>query len=143
MVDGVRLDGVPAAAALQRDGARQAEGKFVVDGGAAPPAQNARLSMIAGIGLESMLALQAVDDASERDRLARKRGNAMLVALTGLQKAALTGDDPSTALSALLELTENVAAAADPGLDAVLREVELRAKVEIARRRGRGRDLVT
>jgi hypothetical protein len=139
MVEGVRLDGVAAAAALQRDGPKAQEGKFAVDEGAAKLTQNARLSMITGIGLESMLALQAVDDAAERDRVARKRGTAMLAALTGLQKATLAGDEPSLALNALNELTAGGAAAADPGLAAVLREVELRARVEIARRRGMGR----
>ena len=55
---------------------------------------------VAGIGLESMLALQAVDEAAERDRAAHKRGTAMIAALTRLQRAMLAEEDPSLALDA-------------------------------------------
>ena len=61
----------------------------------------ARASAVAGIGLESMLALQAVDEAVERDRAARKRGTAMIAALTRLQRAMLAEEDPSLALRRL------------------------------------------
>jgi len=138
MVDGVRPPGIGGPAPLARDGMKTAGGLFSVDDGAAALSRQARLSTVAGIGLESMLALQAVDEAVERDRAARKRGTAMIAALTNLQRAMLAEQDPSTALRALSELATDGPLADDPGLGAILRAVVLRSRVEIARRDARG-----
>jgi hypothetical protein len=137
MVDGVRLDGIGGAASVPRDGFKTPEGKFSVSDGATPLANKARLSTTAGIDLDSMLALQAVDEASEHDRTARKRGTAMIAALTKLQRITLADQDPSQALSALNDLTADSPAADDPGLQAILRAIKLRARVEIALRQRR------
>ena len=134
MVDGVRLDGIGGTASVPRDGTKTPEGKFCVDGGATPPTNNARLSTVAGINLDSMLALQAVDEATEHDRTARKRGTAIIAALIRLQRATLAEEDPSLALIALNDLTADLPKADDPGLDAILRAIKLRARVEIALR---------
>jgi len=105
-----------------------------VEDGPAPLNRPARLGTVAGIGLESMLALQAVDEAAERDRAAHKRGTALIAALARLQRAMLAEEDPSVVLSALGELACDGPIANDPGLGAILREVVLRSRVEIARR---------
>jgi hypothetical protein len=81
-----------------------------------------------------MLALQAVDEAVERDRSARKRGSAIIAALTNLQRTMLAAEDPSMALRVMSELTVDTPLANDPGLAAILRAVVLRSRVEIARR---------
>jgi hypothetical protein len=88
---------------------------------------------VAGIGLESMLALQGIDESAERDRRARKRGTAMVAALTNLQRAMLPREDPTLALHALNELAADHPLADDPGLGAILRAIVLRARVEVAR----------
>jgi hypothetical protein len=137
MVDGVRLDGIRGAASVPSNGAKTPEGKFTVDDSATPLIHNARLSTTAGINLESMLALQAVDEAAERDRSARKRGTAMIAALTKLQHTMLAEEDPTSALGALKDLTTDGSAADDPGLDEILRAVDLRSRIEIARRQRR------
>jgi Class II flagellar assembly regulator len=137
MVDGVKLDGIGGAASVPRDGFKAPEGNFSVGEGATPLANKARLSTTAGIDLDSMLALQAVDEASEHDRTARKRGTAMIAALTKLQRITLADQDPSQALSALNDLTADSPAADDPGLQAILRAIKLRARVEIALRQRR------
>jgi hypothetical protein len=134
MVEGVRRTGVAVAAPLARDAARTTADHFAVEDGAAPLNQNARLSSTPSIGLDSMLVLQAVDEGLERDRAARKRGTALLAALTKLQRSILAQDDPSSALDALNELTANSFQVEDPGLGAILRAVVLRSRVEIARR---------
>lgn len=133
MVEGVRASGIDAAAPLPRDGTKTTA-QFTVEDGAAPLNQKARLATVAGIGLESMLALQAVDEAAERDRAAHKRGTAMIAALTRLQRAILAEEDPSLALDALRELTGDGPLANDPALGAIVRAVELRCRVELARR---------
>jgi hypothetical protein len=134
MVEGVRASGIGGPAPLPRDGPKTVEGRFAVDDRAAPPNQQARLATVAGIGLESMLALQAVDEPAERNRAARKHGAAMIAALTRLQRTTLAEEDPSLALGILQELACNGPAADDPELGAILQAVVLRSRVEIARR---------
>jgi Class II flagellar assembly regulator len=134
MVDGVRLDGIGGAMSVPRDDIKTPEGKFAVNEGATPPANKARLSTTAGIDLDSMLALQAVDEATEHDRTARKRGTAMIAALIKLQRITLAQQDASQTLSSLIDLTADSPAADDPGLEAILRAIKLRARVEIALR---------
>ena len=137
MVEGVRVDGIRGAVSVPRDGAKTSTGTFSVDDGAMPTTQKARLSAVADIGLENMLALQAVDERAERDRSARKHGTAMIAALTNLQRAMLADEDPASALVALTELATNEPVADDPDLDTILRAVVLRSRVEIARRQRR------
>jgi len=134
MVRGVRASGIDGPAPVARDDIRTAPGRFSVDGGTAPLGQNARPSSVAGIGLDSMLTLQAVDEAVERDRAARKRGSAIMAALTRLQRSLLGEEDPSVALRAMHELISGAPVADDPGLAAILRAVVLRSRIEIARR---------
>jgi hypothetical protein len=134
MVERVRTGGVGAPSPLSRDGAKAAGGRFTVDDGAASPVRNARLATTAPIGLESMLALQAVDEAEERDRSARKRGLAIIAALTKLQRAMLAEDDPTSVLRSLEEISQEGASAADPRLEAIVRAIVLRSRVEVALR---------
>lgn len=133
MVEGVRASGVGAAASVPRDSTKPAAGQFTVDDGGVPM-QPARLASLAGIGLESMLALQAVDEAAERDRAAHKHGTAMIAALRRLQRTMLAEEDPASALDALHDLAGDGPLANDPALGAIVREVVLRSRVELARR---------
>jgi len=143
MVEGVKSGGVgrpsaltPAssATAFAANDASAKDSPFVVNDGAAPLAQNAHPSAVAGIGLASMLMLQAVEEGTERDRVARRRGNAILTVLSDLQRALLAEADPSAALRTLSELSADIPLADDPGLGAILRAVILRSRVEVARR---------
>ena len=93
-------------------------------------------------GLDALLALQetaaAVQDPATRDREARRHGRDLLEELAALQKALLVGDGGEEAggraLARLVALLRSMPAAADPGLDGVLRSVGLRARLELARR---------
>lgn len=93
-------------------------------------------------GLDALLALQetatAAQDPATRDREARRHGRDLLEELAALQKALLSGEDGagagSRALGRLVALLRSMPAAADPGLDGVLRSVGLRARLELARR---------
>ncbi len=137
MVEAVRAAAVGGSgrAAPEKNAALDG-GFFPRAGGAAPP-RNASVSTIPSIGLESMLALQAVDEDQEHDRRARKRGAAMVAALSDLQRAMLAEEDPALALRSLSELATGDPAAADPGLAAILRAVVLRSRIEVARREAR------
>ena len=134
MVEGVRSGRIGAPAGLSRDSGRAGEGRFFVESAANTPVQKARLSTVPAIGLDSMLALQTIHEAMERDRAARKRGTAMIAALTDLQRAMLAAEDPALALRSLSELATGGPLADDPGLAAVLRAIVLRSRVEVARR---------
>lgn len=134
MVEGVRAGGIGGAVPLPPEAAKTVPGQFAVEDGAAPLQQQTRMTAVAGIGLESMLALQAVDEAAERDRAAHKRGSAMVAVLSRLQRATLAGEDPAPVLDALNELSGDGPVAVDPGLAAIVRAVVLRSRVELARR---------
>jgi hypothetical protein len=85
-------------------------------------------------GIDALIALQGIEDPTERRRHAVKRGRLALDALDEL-KLGLLGDNltPGT-----LQKLKAVAAhlkdgSGDPGLDGVLAEIELRVEVEIAK----------
>jgi hypothetical protein len=102
------------------------------DTGATP----ASLAAAAPMALESLLALQQVDQANERDRTARRHAHALLAALGRVQRGLLTGDDPAAALAEMRTLVAATPAASDPALAAALDQVVLRTRIELIRRGG-------
>jgi len=88
----------------------------------------------APVALESLLALQQVDGAPERDRAAHRRGQALLAALGRLQRVLLGDGDADSVLHEINGLSKDVPVAADPGLAAAVDHVVLRARIELARR---------
>jgi hypothetical protein len=88
------------------------------------------------VSLDSLLTLQQVDEPTERDRAARRRGQALLGALGRLQLLLLVEGDPVPTLAQLRSLAEGAPAAADPALAAAIDQVVLRARIELARRGG-------
>jgi hypothetical protein len=85
-------------------------------------------------GIDALLALQGVDDATERRRKAVKRGRGALDALDALKLGLLAG---TLDAAALLRLKAAAAGLTDPtgepGLDTVLAEIALRVEVELAK----------
>ena len=70
-----------------------------------------------------------------QDREARRHGRALLQALAGLQRAALAGEDgqAQAALATLANTVRDPHEADDPVLRLILREIAVRAAVELAR----------
>ncbi len=89
---------------------------------------------VAMMSLESMLSLQEVDPPAERDRRAKRQGQALLDALARLQASLLGGSEGTHGLEDLANLARDVPVAADPGLRGAVAAIVLRAHVEIARR---------
>ena len=121
-----------------RPGARAGTG---APAGFLPPAEpGAGVAGPAGLAgsvpvtLDSLLALQQVDEPTEHDRAARRHGQALLVALGRLQRLLLEDGDQVAALEQIRTLADATPAAADPGLAAALDLVVLRARIELARR---------
>jgi hypothetical protein len=84
--------------------------------------------------LDSLLALQQVDEPTEHDRVARRHGQALLAALGRLQRLLLEDGDQAAVLEQIRTLAEATPTAADPELAAALDLVVLRARIELARR---------
>jgi hypothetical protein len=134
MVESVKPRGIGEMSPPTRDAGKTLDGGFTVDGGPEAPQQKAKVSSAGALGLETMLSLQAVDPPPERDREARRRGAAMIAALTVLQRAILTGGGTDAALRTLNDAAAADQTADDPALRDILRAIILRSRVEMARR---------
>ena len=121
----------PASTAAPR---RSTSAAFSLD--LATPARNtAATSPVRNIGgIDTLLALQGVDEAAERRRKAVKRGRGALDALDALKLGLLSGTLDMAPLSRLKAAGAGLAEpTGDPGLDNVLAEIGLRVEVELAK----------
>jgi hypothetical protein len=129
-----RVGGIGGAATPARQAARSGGGFALPD---APSGRAA--AAVAAPSPASLLALQEGPGADQgaEDR-ARRRGRAALDLLREVQIDLLRGGATPARLArlaALAQAAEADAAPADPGLRALLAEVTLRVRVELARRR--------
>lgn len=104
-------------------------------GGAAAAAQTGVASSASGVtGAAALMALQGVEGPMERRRRAIRRGSRLLDQLDALKLALLDGRDAAAALGRLArDLDEEREAGAEPGLEALLDQIDLRASVELAK----------
>jgi len=82
------------------------------------------------------LAIQEVDDSTSEEANARARqwGNEILDRLEGIRLGLLAGGIPISELRNIARLVEQqLVDVKDPNLQEVLREIELRARVELAK----------
>lgn len=85
-------------------------------------------------GIDALLALQSVEDPALKKRKAIKRGNALLDTLETVKADLLLGRVSEGRLNQLLALVTSARERqASGGLDAVLDDIELRARVELAK----------
>ena len=118
--------------------ARKGGGEGFRVSGAPAPATPAAVSSASGVsglvGVEALLALQDVESATERRRRSVGRAGRMLDELDGLKIALLAGElDPAQLDRLARAVREQRAATEDPGLEALLDEIETRAAVELAK----------
>ena len=83
--------------------------------------------------LDTILALQAEEPPAQRRARQAKRGRAVLDALERLEEGLLSGRAPGTLISELEHLQRTAKATGEPGLDGVLREIDTRLAVELAK----------
>jgi len=108
-------------------------GFFLPDVGAAAESRPAAAPR-ATAGIDALLALQGVEDATERRKRSVQRGRSALDALDALKIALLAGTlDPATVGRLREAATGLKDTSGDPRLDAVLSEIELRVEVELAK----------
>lgn len=85
-------------------------------------------------GIDTLVALQGVDDVTERRRRAVRKGRSALDALDALKLGLISGDIDISALNRLRATAGDVSEpTGDSGLDGVLSEIDLRVQVEIAK----------
>jgi hypothetical protein len=84
-------------------------------------------------GIDAILALQTVGDFKESRRKAVKRGTDMLDLLEDIKADLLVGRMGAGQLDALISQLQGMRERVDPGLDAVIDEIELRVLVELAK----------
>jgi hypothetical protein len=106
---------------------------FVLDSGPqAPRAQAAHGTAAAG-GIEALLALQSAEDPLFAKKKAMRRGNQLLDALDSIKADLLLGRVSEGRLNQLMALITSARERQLPDLDGVLDDIELRARVELAK----------
>lgn len=96
------------------------------------PAATSSLRTIGGI--DALMALQGVDDPTERRRRSVARGRYALDALEDLKLGVLSGSLDGAALNRLKTAAVGLKdTSGDQNLDGVLAEIELRVEVELAK----------
>lgn len=130
-IDGTHSLGVYAPARQRK---RSEEDGFSLggkDGGTGRVASHAATGLA---GLDSVLALQGYEERGDREETLR-HGNQVLDLLEELKVALLEGGDGGGRLDHLAALlADSPAATGDEGLDEAIAAVDLRARVELAKR---------
>jgi hypothetical protein len=84
--------------------------------------------------LDALIALQGVEDPTERRKRSVARGKGALDVLDALKLGLLSGNFDSSTVNRLRDAAASLKeSSGDPGLDAVLGEIELRVEVELAK----------
>ena len=118
----------------RRRASTSGDGFFVSQPEGKPAAQAARSSSSLA-GIEALIMLQEVEDATVRKRRAVKRGHDLLDLLESVKLDLIAGIDNPAVLTRLGELARRERdRIEDPGLSEVLEHIELRAAVELAKR---------
>jgi hypothetical protein len=131
----VRVENTARANGLaSRSGAGRSTsgGFFVTD--EAPAARVASAQPVMGTsGIDALLALQAADDPLLGRKKAIRRGTALLDTLDQIKGDLLIGRVSEGRLNQLMVLIGQARERNLPGLDGVLDDIELRARVELAK----------
>ncbi|HVY13243.1 MAG TPA: flagellar assembly protein FliX [Alphaproteobacteria bacterium] len=102
------------------------------DDGTSPVSGVSSLGAVGGIS--AILGVQEVGDATERAARGKKRGSMLLEQLDELRVALITGSLSKEQLIRLSRMVQSERAGVDdPHLAAILDEIDLRARVELAK----------
>ena len=101
---------------------------------AATPETRAAVAPKAAANIDALLAMQGIEDPTERRKRSVQRGRGALDVLDDLKIGLLSGNFDASTVSRLRDAAANLkSSSGDPGLDAVLSEIELRVEVELAK----------
>lgn len=107
---------------------------FVIGDSAAAPRAAAAGGASPANGIGALLALQAVEDPLLKKKKLVRRGRALLDALDAVKADLLTGRLGDGHLNQIMALIGQARDSHEPGLDRLLDDIELRARVELAKR---------
>jgi hypothetical protein len=131
---GLRIEtGGRSAGVSGRGPARSTSAAFSLQAerGAEAPARTAPPSALAG--LDALLALQAVQDPLLARKKAVRRGRTLLDGLEALRAGLLAGQVGEGHLNRLLATLSQAREDSAPGLDALIDDIEMRVRVELAK----------
>lgn len=100
---------------------------------ASPSRPTQTSSIAASAGIDALLAIQAADDATTGRRRAIRRANSLLDALEDIRGDLLAGVVSEGRLNRAMALLSQAKATTEPGLDALVADIELRVRVELAK----------
>ncbi len=133
----MRVEGPKNSASVgkSRKSGEATNGFVVPSQGASGPTSSAAVPAgVAGVqGLDAILALQSVDNADDRERRAVRHGHDLLDQLEALRADLLAGQISPQRVGALLSLIRAKQAAEEPKLAALIDDIALRARVELAK----------
>jgi len=113
---------------------RTSGGSFTVSEQETPRSSTAANSLRSISTVDALIALQGVEDPTERKKRAVARGRNALDVLDALKLGLLDGSVDQSTLARLKIASEGLAdTSGDTGLDAVLGEINLRVEVELAK----------
>jgi Class II flagellar assembly regulator len=123
-----------AAIASAPTARRSSSGTFSLSEGEASRPSSSASSLRTIGGIDALIALQGIEDPTERRRRALARGRTALDALDELKIGLLSGSLDSATLGRLKSAASGLKdGSGDSRLDGVLSEIELRVEVEIAK----------
>ena len=126
--NGTALAATPTAAR------RSGGGSFTVSEQESPRRSAAATSLRAISTVDALIALQGVEDPTERKKRAVAKGRNALDVLDSLKLGLLDGGVDQSVLARLKVASEGLAeTSGDAGLDLVLGEIDLRVAVELAK----------
>lgn len=131
----MRIENTTRTTGAGRSGApsRGSGGVFSLPTSTPAPQAAAAQSMAPTAGIAALLALQAVDDPLLARKKAVRRGNALLDTLETIKADLLTGRVSEGRLNQLMALVGQARERNLPELDPILDDIELRARVELAK----------
>ena len=125
-----RSSGVAGRSATGKAGSGPA---FVPAGEHGAARVNTTAPVAPAAGLDAILALQAVGDFTESRRKAVKRGTNLLDLLEEMKADLLVGRTTPQRLDAMVAQLGAMRDRVDPALDALIDDIELRVRVELAK----------
>ena len=132
----VRIDGNQRVGNLggRTATARSSASPFFVDDGSTAASARPATTVAPATSLDALLALQAVEDPLLRKKRLVRRGTQLLDTLEEMKADLLTGRVSESRLNQLMAVLGQARDKADPRLDSLLDDIELRARVELAKR---------
>lgn len=130
-IDTIRPGAIGSRGAAARSGSGVA---FHVNDGTQTQRAGAPAQASATQDIGALLALQSVEDPLLKKKKLVRRGVHLLDALEGIKADLLVGATSVERLGELMTLIGQARERGEPGLDGLLDDIELRARVELAKR---------